>query len=162
MVFALSASEISTLAGGFAAVVAALGGVRAAWIAVREYELKSKAQRVEIDVQLSQLLAELVPIANGRGGQTVSEAAAEAIAKSRPEADPEELHAALEAAVLTMPIGEATQAAAITSISYLGTEHPALRASSRQALQTLDFVDGRPKLRAAREEALARVRAAGS
>lgn len=104
-----------------AALLAAAGGGLAAF----EYRLKSKAQRVEIDVQLSKLLAELVPIANGRGG-----------------------------AEMNTEVGEATQATAIVSIGYLGGKHRSLNAPARQALDALDFVDKKPKLRPARKRAL--------
>jgi hypothetical protein len=147
-----SLGDVATLIGASAAVVAAIGGVWAAFIGVREYQLKSKAQRVEIDVQLSKLLAELVPIANGRGTTVASETAAEVIAQRQEE--PEKITEALKSAVIQLPVGEATQAAAITSIGYLGSEHPALREPAHQALQALNFVDDRPNLRPARKLAL--------
>ena len=63
--------------------------------------MKTAAQRVEIDVNLSRLLAELVPVANGRGPATVSDAVAEAIVKSRMSegASLEEIAMALKSAV---------------------------------------------------------------
>lgn len=122
---AASLSDVTPFVGAAAALVAAIGGVWAAFLGVNEYRLKSKAQRVEIDVQLSKLLAELVPIANGRGG-----------------------------AEMNATVGEATEATAIVSIGYLGGEHSALNKPARQALDALDFVDDKPKLRAARERSL--------
>jgi hypothetical protein len=155
VIAAASLSDVTPLIGATAALIAAIGGVRAAFLGVSEYRLKSKAQRVEIDVQLSKLLADLVPIANGRGGAVVSEAAAETIARSQVEqkASPSEMKAALKGAVVTMPVGEAMQATAITSIGYLGGAHEALNAPARQALHALDFVT-HPELRAARKLAL--------
>jgi hypothetical protein len=141
--------------GALAALIAALGALAG----VREYRLKSAAQRVEIDVKLSKLLAEMVPIANGRGRSVVSDTAAEAIAQSEASRNvtPEEMKDALRGAVLTMPIGVATQAAAIASIGYLGGEHSALRSPAQQALLALSFVDDNPRLQEARKLALARV-----
>jgi hypothetical protein len=152
-------SDFPAIAGGIAALIAAIGGARAAIVAAREYRLKSAAQRVEIDVQLSKLLAELAPIANGRGPAVVSEAVAETIAQAQvgKGASPAAMEKALEPAVMTMPVGEATQAAAIASIGYLGAEHESLSLRARQALLALDFVDDHPKLAAARKAALAMI-----
>lgn len=159
MVIALSISEFASLAGAGAALVAAIGGVSAAWLGVREYRLKSAAQRVEIDVQLSKLLAELVPIANGRSGHLLSEASAEVMAKAKAEASPEEISEALEAAVITLPVGEVTQVAAIASLGYLGDRHIALREASRQALISLSFPPTASNLERSRKEALEKIEA---
>jgi hypothetical protein len=158
----ISPGDLAALAGGVAALVAAFGGVGAAWVGIREYRLKSAAQRVEADIRLSQLLAELMPTANGRGASVLSESAAEVIAQSYVDknASPGEISAALDAAVVTLPVGEAAQAVAITTVGYLGLEHPTLREPAYHALQALDFVESRPKLSAARQAALVAIDAA--
>lgn len=144
-----------------AAVVGAGSVVIAAWVGLREYRLKSAAQRVEVDVKLSELLTALIPTANGWGNPVVSDSAAGAIAEARAgTADAGELREALEAAVITPPVGEATQAAAISSIGNLGARHEPLRDAARQALLALDFVDGRPPLQRARQTALEKIESA--
>lgn len=145
-------SELAGLVGATAALVAAIGG----FLGVREYRLKAAAQRVEIDVRLSQLLAELVPTANGWGRSELSETAADTIAKKKIEsgAPPKQASEALRGAVVTFPVGEAEQAVAITTIGYLGVEHRTLREAAYRALQALEFVHSRPRLAAARAAAL--------
>lgn len=153
-------SDVAALFGAIAALVAAVGGVWAAFLGVREYRLKSEAQRVEIDVQLSKLLAELVPVANGWGAVTISDVAIEAIAsRSSPDATPAEIGEALSSAAVSAPVDEAAQAVAVASIGYLGSEHRTLREPSYQALRTLRFAESRPVLIAARDAAIARIEA---
>jgi hypothetical protein len=153
--------SVTAIMGTVAALIAAVGGVSAAWVGVHEYRLKTASQRVEIDVKLSQLLAELVPIANGRGPTMTSEAAAEGLTRTYLErnATAEEISAALRASTFTVPVGEVTQASAIASIGYLGTEHPALREPAYSALLALEYVAS-PSLLKARNVALKSVEAA--
>ncbi|HEY7455953.1 MAG TPA: hypothetical protein VH703_01655 [Solirubrobacterales bacterium] len=157
MIAAISAGEIGALAGG----VAALGGLVGVWVGVREYKLKSKAQRVESDVSLHQLITELMQTANGRGPSVLSDSAAEAIAQAWIErgASMPEISEALDQGVVTYPVGEAAQAAAIASIGSLGVEHPTLREPALRALLALKFVEGREHLAPARQAALAAVEA---
>ena len=54
--------EISEVGVAIGALATGAGALIAAW----EYRLKARAQRVEIDVKLSQLFAELSPVANAR------------------------------------------------------------------------------------------------
>jgi hypothetical protein len=58
------------------------GSLVAVFQALSEYRLKAQAQRAEIDINLSRLFAELVPIANGRQGTVVSEAGMTAVFSS--------------------------------------------------------------------------------
>lgn len=135
-------------------IVGMIGGVVAAWRAVAEYRLKSQAQRAQLDIDLARHFAEVVPIANGRGGCVLSETAVAAITNVKPPASEEDLWPAL----VTLPVGAAAQAAAIRSLAYLGQKHDSLRASAESALVGLEFVDEDPNLQAARAEALRSLR----
>jgi hypothetical protein len=118
------------------AVIAALGTVTAAVVrAVNEYRLKAGSERAQSDVRLTQLFAELVPTANGRGKDYVTK-------------NGEIEHA---------PVGEATQAAAIRSLGALGARYEVLREPAQAALRALSFVEDKPNLEPARQESLADV-----
>lgn len=127
-----------------------VGAPVATGVSVREYQLKARAQRAETEIQLARLFAELVPIANGRGPAHLSEAAATAIAAAKPSFTADDL---VRAAV-TLPVGAATQAAAIASLGRLGATYEPLRAPARAALESLAYVTD-PDVKAAREAALA-------
>lgn len=131
--------------------VGVVGGLIAAYVAVSEYRLKSIAQRAELDIRLARLFAEIVPIANGRAGHVVSETAAAAIVKDRKEITTDLLHDA----VISLPVGVPTQAAAIRSIGRLGADYPGLRGSAEGALRALAYVDEVAALKAARAAAVA-------
>lgn len=162
MVASISAGEIGALAGGLAALSAAVGGIAAGRIATREFRLKSEAHQVERDVRLSRLFLDLMQTANGRHSSVLSEGASEAIAQALIErgAPWPAIEEALKAAVVNYPVGEATQAAAIATIGSLGVAHPTLRDPAFHALDALRFVEGRNHLTPAREAALRAVEAA--
>jgi hypothetical protein len=147
------------LLAALAALVAAIGGVVGAAVAIREYRLKARVQRAEMDIHLAQLFAQLVPIANGRGQPALLDAALAPILE-KVVADglaTEDLKAILDAAFVSAPVGVATQAAAMASMGYLGAEYEALRDSASQSLLALRYADEVPELRQARHKALMRL-----
>lgn len=124
-----------------------LGSLVAVFQALSEYRLKAQAQRAEIDINLSRLFAELVPIANGRQGTVVSEAGMTAVFSS-PEimqrliagVNDWERDVIREFAILDLPVGQAMQAAAVRSLGYLGEEYRQLREPASAALNALDYL----------------------
>jgi hypothetical protein len=131
-------------------IVGIVGGLVTAWRAVAEYRLKSQAQRAQLDIDLARHFAEVVPIANGRSGYLLSEAAVTAIVENNPPATEDDLAPAL----ITQPVGVATQAAAIRSLGFLGSRHDSLSEPAQAALETLAFADEVPALASARRAAL--------
>jgi hypothetical protein len=158
----ISLNEIGALSAGLAALFATIGGFLGGWIAAREYRLKSNAYRVERDVDLFPLLSQLMKTAHARGTPILPESTAAAITQHQLEAGAtaSQISEALSNAVVTYPIGEATQAAAISIIGSLGVEHPTLREAAFHALQALEYVDNREHLKRARPAALQAVEAA--
>jgi hypothetical protein len=145
-------------------LVGVAGTLAAVFRALSEYSLKARAQRAELDINLARLFAELVPIANGRQGTVVSEAAITA-ALSIPEvvdrvlgADNErERDLISEFAVVYLPVGIAMQAAAVRSLGYLGEEYEQLREPARAALNALRYFADDEDLKPVRAEALAAI-----
>jgi hypothetical protein len=92
MVIAVSLTEISAAVAAGALCAGIVGTLAGVFNAVREYRLKSEAQRHQIeaqqatrDVELARLFAELVPIANGRGPAVTSENAVAALFAREPD-----------------------------------------------------------------------------
>ncbi len=121
-----------------------------AWVGVRQYSLKVKSEellqestRSEIDARLSKLFAELMWLAHARGESRVSEKCVEQLFEkgiiTREDFDaPKSLSDKLQAScILTFPVGEASQDAAIASISVLGRSHEILREPAIAALNSL-------------------------
>ena len=74
-------------------------------------------------------------LANGRSGHQLSEKAVEILLRDR-SAD-SKVSDTLSGAIIAMPVGEATQDAAIAAIAELGGKHEILRTMAIQALQSL-------------------------
>jgi hypothetical protein len=139
---AVTLQDISLLA-------AVIGGLIAAWRGVSEYRLKSQAQRAELDIQLAKHFAAVVPIANGRAGHILSETAVTALTAGGSFSASD-----LEAAVVILPVGAPTQAAAIRSLGELGSRYGSLRGPAESALEGLSFLEGDAVLGPARAAAL--------
>jgi hypothetical protein len=114
----------------------AIGAVSVAissWKALKEYRLKLAAEaraansaKAETDVRLLKAFTELMDLANGRGGYVVSEKAIEELFKNRvfTESDFNNLESVKkrigEFPIFTLPVGSASQDAAIAAIATLG------------------------------------------
>jgi hypothetical protein len=148
--------------------VGVAGALVTAWRGVAEYRLKSKAQRAATDVQLAQLFAQLVPVANARGTVVASEAAINALLEHSDvgrllgdEAEQLNLRAVIQTiGTISLPVGEATQVAALASLGYLGAAYESLRQPATAALEALEYVDhtSTPQLARARRSALEQIR----
>lgn len=125
-------------------------------LAVWEYHLKSKAEKrlqytsqVEIEIRLLKLFTEIMNIAHGRSGYTVSEKAVEqlfhkdVITKAdldnleEPENQKKLNKKLASVAILTLPVGEAAQDAAIAAVATLAKNHRVLRDVGIQGLESM-------------------------
>ena len=146
----LTASVAPAWITAISVLVGVVGALVATAVSVREYQLKARTQRAETEINLARLLAELIPVANGRGPGTLSEAAVSALASTKPDFSEDDL----ARLVVTAPVGVATQAAAIASLGRIGQMYVELRRPVRAGLDALAFVDAVPELKAARLAAL--------
>ena len=127
-----------------AAIVAIIGATAWIW----EYRLKVRAERrlaesaeIESQIKLLKLFTEIMTIAHARGGYKVSEKAIEMILtpetlQTYPPGS-SDLIDLLRDTLIRIPVGEASQDAAIAAIWKLGKEHEILRGASKQALISL-------------------------
>jgi hypothetical protein len=121
-----------------------------AWVGVLQYRLKVKAEerlqesnRAEVDVRLSKLFAELMWLAHARAGSHVSEKCIEELFEKgmitkEDLGDPDSLNRKIAAiCILNLPVGVASQNAAITSLAVLGRRYAILREPARAGLNSL-------------------------
>jgi hypothetical protein len=121
-----------------------------AWVGVCQYKLKVRGEqrlqesaRSEIDTRMSKLFAELMWLAHARGGSQLSEKCVEALFEKGAITDGdlgnlEQLNKKLQdACVINLPVGLASQDAAIASVAVLGRRYEILREPARAALNSL-------------------------
>lgn len=151
MPIAVTLPTITAFLAALIGLVAALGGL----VAIPEYRRRLKAQRAELDAQLAQLFAELVPIADGHGQPTLPDAALTSMIEnlvSNNQVD--RLRPILREAYVNAPVGAATQAAAISSIVYLGSTYECLAPPAESCLASLSFLPTHPLLEEKRVDGL--------
>jgi hypothetical protein len=121
-----------------------------AWVGVWQYKLKVKGEqrlqesaRSEIDTRMSKLFAELMWLAHARGGSQVSEKCVEGLFEKGAITEGDlgnlqQLNKKLQdACVINLPVGLASQDAAIASVAVLGRRYEILREPARAALNSL-------------------------
>jgi hypothetical protein len=121
------------------------GIVAAAWgalIALRDYKLKLQAEtrlaqaaQVEADVKLLNLFIEIMNVAHARGPSVLASEKLFEVMLPKLQADGN--MNVKDAAIITFPIGAASQDAAIAAIGELGKRHTLLRSAAFHALQSL-------------------------
>ena len=118
-----------------------------AFLALRDFGLKAKAEarlaessRVEADIKLVQAFNTLLDIAHARGPSILASDKLFAAMSKRFEVLSAEQ--AKDLAVVTMPVGLASQDAAIAGVAALGERHALLRPMAIQALRTLSTFKG--------------------
>ena len=109
-----------------------------------ELRLKIKAERrlaesteIESQIKLLKLFTEIMNIAHARGGYEVSETVIDKLLTPEIIKENDNLKDTINNAIITIPVGEASQNAAITAIWKLGKTHKVLKESSIQALTSL-------------------------
>jgi len=123
-----------------AAIIAILSSTAWFW----ELRLKKKAERrllesteVESQVKLLKLFTEIMNIAHARGGYEVSDTVIEKVLTPKVLKDNKNLKTVIQSAIISIPVGEASQDAAIAAIWQLGKTHSILNKASIQALKSL-------------------------
>ncbi|MFH1218832.1 MAG: hypothetical protein V1694_00030 [Candidatus Eisenbacteria bacterium] len=121
------------------------GIVAAVWgglIALRDYKLKLQAEtrlaqiaQVEADVKLLNLFIEIMNVAHARG--TTVLASDKLFEAMLPKLQAQGKMDVKDAAIITFPVGAASQDAAIAAIGELGKRHALLRPAALRALQSL-------------------------
>jgi hypothetical protein len=121
----------------------------AAWVGILQYRLKVQAERrlkessqAEVDTRLSKLFSELMWLAHGRAGSQVSDKLIEEAIKKGVITedyfhDPQKQNikrSVKDACILNLPVGIASQDAAIASIAQLGRRYEILHEPARAAL----------------------------
>jgi hypothetical protein len=147
---------ILVLSGSVTMVSVAVG----IWLSLREYRLKLQAEtrqkanaEVEADIRLNTLFLELMKVANGRSGYSVSEGAVDYVLKHLDEADLftredstisiklDQVRAMNEVlrslAIVTLPVGSAEQDASVAAIASLAKTYERLRPAALCALEGL-------------------------
>lgn len=118
------------------------------WLALRQYRLKLKSQKVENDIRLVKAFCDLLNIAHARSQTIYSEKFLEKLVEKDvlSKADFEgldvdkkrlDLEKKISTAALITPIGSAAQDAAIAAVATLGLRHSVLKEASVQALASL-------------------------
>jgi len=131
------------------AAVGVLSTIVATWVTVCQYKLKAKAEnrlqksaRAEVDVRLHKLFAELMSLAHARGPGYVSETCIKHLLETGMTteddlSDSERLQKALKTCTFSLPVGLASQNAALASIGVLGSRYDVLREPARTGLNSL-------------------------
>ena len=123
----------------FGGIVAAIWG---GLFTLRDYQLKLQAEtrlaqtaQVEADVKLLNLFVEIMNVAHARGTSVLaSEKLFEAMFTKLQAQGKMDVK---DAAIITFPVGVASQDAAIAAIGELGKRHALLRPAAIRALQSL-------------------------
>jgi len=119
-----------------------VGGAAAAIVAMNELRLKFRAEArqaeiagIESDVKLIKLFVEIMEVAHARGPSVlVSDKLFEVL---WPEIKASGASNPREAAIMTMPVGTASQDAAIAAIATLGEKHEILYPIAVKALESV-------------------------
>ena len=111
------------------------------WLALRQYRLKLKSEKVENDIKLVRAFSDLVNLAHARSHTAYSDRFLDALFEKGviTSSDFEGLTLAekLGHTALIVPVGAASQDAAITAVATLGLRHDVLADASIQALESL-------------------------
>ncbi len=128
-------------------VISLISSAVVLWIGILNYRLRvlseirsQDSSRAEIDVKISKLFTELMWIAHGRAGSEISEKFIEEmfekeliVGKNAEEVNKE----IKDTCILNLPVGLASQEAAIISLGVLGNRYEILKESARIALESL-------------------------
>jgi hypothetical protein len=119
------------------------------WMSLKEYRLKLQSElrqqqsaEIEAEIRLQTLFSELMKTANGRSGYQVSEKAVEFLLQNikttTGETDIVALNRAIQdLAILRLPVGSASQDAAVAAIAALTLRYKALEEPGLRALESL-------------------------
>jgi hypothetical protein len=146
--------KLSTLIKDICIPIAAVFGIISTaigvWLSLKEYRIKAlsetrlnRAARIEADINLLKLFSELMGIAHASGTYQVSEKAIEMLLQTDTirslvaSGNNVNFTDLLSQAVVSIPVGVASQDAAIAAIATLGKRHEVLLQASIQGLESL-------------------------
>ena len=111
------------------------------WLALKQYRLKLKSEKIENDIKLIKAFCDLLNLAHARSQTTFSEKFLDKLFEKEiiSKADFEELSLdqKIDKTALIVPVGSAAQDAAIAAVATLGLRHDVLKDASVQALTSL-------------------------
>ncbi|MBO3269116.1 hypothetical protein [Hymenobacter defluvii] len=136
--------------------IIAIGSAAAGlWLSLKQYRLKTlsetrlnKAASIEADINLMKLFSELMNTAHARNTYQVSEKAIEMLLQQDTmrallsAGTNMSLNTLLSQAVISIPVGAASQDAAIAAIATLGKKHEVLLDAAIQGLESLSHIKG--------------------
>lgn len=144
--FIMTAADVREWILVISASVTLVSVAISSWLALRQYLLKLKEEerlsasaRAETDIKLVKAFSDLMDIAHGRSGHVLSEKAVEFLLTQN-SASEKNIPDLLSQATAALPVGLASQDAAIAAIVTLGTRHKVLRNLARQGLESLVIV----------------------
>jgi len=141
----LGSDSVLRIATAFSMSSIAIG----VWLSLEAHSLKTKSEKAEIDIKLMSLFTKIMGTAHGRGGYYSSEKTVEkafdcglfgegSIADKSKIKEFDLLNKKIAAlSILTTPVGEAEQDAAIAAIGKLAERHEVLRDVAIEGLQSL-------------------------
>ena len=123
-------------------IIGLLGVVAAIWQKLSSERRLKNSSQAEVSTKLSKLFAELVWTANGRAGSHVSDKCIELLFEkgfiAKENVDSKAINKKIEdICILNLPVGLASQEAAIISLGKLGNRYEILRESAEVALESL-------------------------
>ena len=133
--------EIKELLVPIATSVTLLSVAISSWLALRQYRLKLRSEKIENDIKLVKAFSELMSLAHARSQTTYSEKFLDKLFEkeiiSNADFQGFDLGRKIQTAALTVPIGLAAQTAAIAAVATLGLRHDVLKDASIQGLESL-------------------------
>ncbi len=133
--------DIKELLVPIATSVTLLSVAISSWLALRQYRLKLRSEKIENDIKLVKAFSELLNLAHARSQTTYSEKLLDKLFENEIISDADfqgfDLGQKIQTAALTVPVGLAAQAAAIAAVATLGLRHDVLKDASIQALESL-------------------------
>lgn len=136
--------DIKELLVPIAMSVTLLSVAISSWLALRQYRLKLRSEKIENDIKLVKAFSELMNLAHARSQTTYSEKFLDKLFEkeiiSNADFQGLDLGQKIQTAALTIPVGLAAQTAAIAAVATLGLRHDVLKDASIQALESLGAV----------------------
>jgi hypothetical protein len=134
-------NDIKELLVPIATSVTLLSVAISSWLALRQYRLKLKSEKIENDIKLIKAFCDLLNLAHARSQTNYSEKFLDKLFEkeiiSKADFDQLDLNKKIEKTALITPVGSAAQDAAIAAVATLGLRHDVLKDASIQALASL-------------------------
>lgn len=134
-------NDIKELLVPIATAVTLLSVAISSWLALRQYRLKLKSEKVENDIKLIKAFCELLNLAHARSQTAYSEKFLDKLFEkeiiSKDDFEQLDLNQKIDRTALVVPVGSAAQDGAIAAIAALGLRHGVLKDASIQALESL-------------------------